>query len=259
MGANPYMQQMAGILNSILAQNAAAATAQNNAQSSKGGLLNQMSSYSKLFNKNNSTTQTQAATNNATTGATPLIPQNVVTPDVDEVTPQASLQVAPTNYTPATPSKGFQEMLPQLMDAAKQAYPDNHTMQKVALSQAVLESGLTGKPSALATQNNNYFGIKASRSFPGTAGTVDYGTTEYIGGQPSNINQGFAANNSMLDSFKQHANLMQGASRYQPVMQAQSPEDAFAALQSAGYATDPNYANKLNSIYGQYIAPAYGT
>jgi flagellum-specific peptidoglycan hydrolase FlgJ len=255
MGANPYQERMNGILQTIMAKNAAAARESQASSSSQGGLLKQIGGMEKILKAFKGGEQPPLSWENAPAPqgmepiAQPMPPSNYGMEDVGKV--------EPVNYMPAKPSQNFKEMLPGLLEASREAYPDNPTMQKVALSQAILESGLTGKPSALATQNNNYFGIKASKSFPGTAGNVDYGTTEYIGGQPSNINQGFAANNSMGESFLQHRDLMYGANRYQPVIQSQSPEDAFAALQNSGYATDPNYARKLKSIYGRYVAPAY--
>lgn len=157
------------------------------------------------------------------------------------------------NVSPATnlPSNK-QELLSQLKANAELAYPNNPTMQQVAITQAIHESGLMGRPSQLASKYNNYFGIKAA----GTGGTINMGTNEFMGGRNQMVNAGFGRNNSMGDSFVQHRNLM-GNKRYAPVMSAQNPTQAFQALQHSGYATDPAYARNLNNVYGRYVAPMY--
>ena len=143
------------------------------------------------------------------------------------------------------------DLLSRAKEAIMRAYPDNPVMQKVALTQAILESGLMRKPSKLATENNNLFGIKAGRSAPGS-GSVNYGTNEY--GPQGNYreNANFSRNNSFEDSAMQYAKLMNNK-RYGNVLNAQDPIQAFQALQKAGYATDPNYAKKLSSIYQRNV------
>ncbi len=145
-----------------------------------------------------------------------------------------------------------QALLSQLKNQAAAAYPNNPTMQQVAITQAIHESNLMGKPSQLAAKSNNYFGIKA----PGTGGTVNMATNEFMGGRNQTVNAGFGRNNSVGDSFNQYRNLM-NKPRYQSVLSSQNPTDAFNALQKSGYATDPQYANKLNNVYNRYVAPLY--
>lgn len=136
--------------------------------------------------------------------------------------------------------------------AAEKAYPENPTMQRVAITQAILESGLQdGTPSALA-KRHNYFGIKA----PGTAGVVNMPTKEFIGGSMRNIKSGFGANKTPADSFMQYRDLM-NKKRYAPVVSSGTPQQAFSALQRSGYATDPAYAKKLSSLYDKYVVPLY--
>lgn len=141
----------------------------------------------------------------------------------------------------------------QLKAAAQNAWPNNPLMQRVALTQAILESGLQdGKPSALASNYYNLFGIKGA----GSAGSVGLPTTEYVNGQPQKIVDNFARNSSYDDSFGQHRNLL-NKKRYAHVMAATTPYDAFVALQKSGYATDPRYPDKLNSVYSKYVAPLF--
>lgn len=255
-GANPYAQQAAGMLQQYMAQQAqqaqlyAQAAARNQQEANKGGAsMGQFANgLKKLLGK-----QEAAPTSEPLTWENAAPPTPMDTPLESDV-PLNSVG----NMTPVKPSATLTELLPKLAASAKATFPDNPTMQQVSLSQAILESGLNGKPSELATQHNNYFGIKSSKSFPGTDGSVDYGTTEFIGGAPARINQGFARNSSMDDSFRQYGNLMNGSSRYAPVIAAKSPLDAFSALGKSGYATDPNYAAKLRAIHSRYVSPYYG-
>lgn len=144
-----------------------------------------------------------------------------------------------------------------LKEAAMRTYPDSPILQQVALSQAILESGAPGKMSKLATENNNLFGIKSGGAAPGTSGEASLPTKEYFNGVPQTLSQRFAANNSIDDSFMQHRALLSKLQRYAPVREAQTPEEAFSALQKGGYATDPNYSKKLSNIYKTYVLPAY--
>lgn len=173
--------------------------------------------------------------------------------------PQAQAQTlnqqAPMSMSP-TQDLGSMRSLQQ---AAIAAYPDNPIMQQVALSQAVLESGPPGHMSKLAMQGNNLFGIKASKTAPGTGNNASMSTTEYVNGVPMTSSLPFSQNNSIADSFAQHRDLLTRLNRYAPVVQAGSANEAFGALQKAGYATDPNYAKKLNRVYNTWVKPLYET
>ena len=144
--------------------------------------------------------------------------------------------------------------LEQMKAMVSKVYPDNPTMQQVALAQAALESG--NGQSGLA-QQNNLFGIKAGNTAPGTGLTARLPTNEYANNVAQTQVAPFSTNNSPEDSFLQHRNLLTKAKRYAPVIEAQDPTTAFAALQKAGYATDPQYAQKLNAVWRSRVAPLY--
>jgi flagellar protein FlgJ len=94
------------------------------------------------------------------------------------------------------------------------------------------------------TPANNLFGIKAGANWKGPVAEVT--TTEYVNGEPRRLVQRFRAYASHAESFADYAALMKNQ-RYQSVRDAGSDARAFASgLQRAGYATDPNYADKLN-------------
>ncbi|MCO5121468.1 MAG: flagellar assembly peptidoglycan hydrolase FlgJ [Burkholderiaceae bacterium] len=114
------------------------------------------------------------------------------------------------------------------------------------VGQAALESGWgraemrhpDGRPA------HNLFGIKAGSGWRGQ--TVDVLTTEYVNGEPRKSVEQFRAYGSYAEAFTDWARLMKGSSRYGEVLKAGTSAEAFASgLQRAGYATDPNYASKL--------------
>ncbi len=177
---------------------------------------------------------------------------------IEPINPEVKApQSMASNIDPTAPRRGPD--ISQLKAYATAAYPDNPVMQQVAISQAILESGTPGRMSSLAQDNNNYFGIKSGRTAPGTGGSVGMPTQEYDSGNssPYTTKANFAKNVDPVDSFYQHKALMSGLQRYQPVMAATSPAQAFGALQKGGYATDPNYSRKLNSVFNTYVRPAF--
>jgi len=91
----------------------------------------------------------------------------------------------------------------------------------------------------------NLFGIKATGSWKGRVAEVT--TTEYINGEARKVTAKFRAYDSYEDSFRDYARLIGNSPRYQAAMQNLDSAKAFATqLQKAGYATDPQYANKLS-------------
>ena len=74
-------------------------------------------------------------------------------------------------------------------------------------------------------------------------------TTEYVGGVARKVTAKFRAYASYAESFADYARLMRTSPRYAGVLAATGSAEAFAgALQKAGYATDPGYADKLTRI-----------
>lgn len=120
------------------------------------------------------------------------------------------------------------------------------------LGQAALESGWGKREirAADGTPSHNLFGVKAGGSWKGAV--VETVTTEYVNGVAQKSVERFRAYDSYADAFRDYANLLRGNPRYAGVM-AQAAQgmnaDGFAhGLQRAGYATDPNYADKLSRI-----------
>ncbi|RFP14825.1 MULTISPECIES: flagellar assembly peptidoglycan hydrolase FlgJ [unclassified Duganella] len=126
---------------------------------------------------------------------------------------------------------------------------------KFMLGQAALESGwgkreIKGRD---GSNSHNLFGIKAGGDWKGKV--VEATTTEYVNGKAQTKVERFRAYDSYSDSFKDYAKLLASNPRYEKVLASAGDASSFAhGLQKAGYATDPNYANKLTSIIKRSLA-----
>jgi flagellar protein FlgJ len=114
------------------------------------------------------------------------------------------------------------------------------------IAQAALE---TGWGRSMPTDSNgrsssNLFGVKAGDSWRGAA--VQANTTEYDQGTPSTTRAAFRSYGDASQSMGDYVSLLQTSPRYAGALGAGSDVHAFAnGLQRGGYATDPNYVNKL--------------
>ncbi|KFE68654.1 glucosaminidase domain-containing protein [Hyalangium minutum] len=117
----------------------------------------------------------------------------------------------------------------------------------VTLAQAMLESG-SGK-SGLATKGNNFFGIKGE----GPAGHVTMPTKEFLNGKWVTVDANFRKYNSPAESFADHGKFLRDNKRYANAFKHTDDAAQFAKeIHKAGYATDPEYSNKLISIINKY-------
>jgi len=124
---------------------------------------------------------------------------------------------------------------------------------EVMLAQAALETGWLAKPTRdmnTGRDSFNLFNIKGT----GPAGSVTCRTTEYVRGQRTAVDARFRAYHSYEESFADYVRLITTNQRYAPAMAVKSNPVEFArALQRCGYATDPQYANKLISIMRRHM------
>lgn len=126
-------------------------------------------------------------------------------------------------------------------------------LPSVTIAQAILESNW-GK-SSLSQQENNYFGIK------GNSDNRKYATLEYED-EWKEIHASFRSYPSLKASVEDYAKLLAygtdwNPELYHPVIEAQTPAEAAYALQKAGYATDPDYSEKIINIVETYGLEKY--
>lgn len=146
----------------------------------------------------------------------------------------------------------IEQFVSRMTDAAQTASAESGVPAELILSQAALESGwgrreIRGED---GSQSYNLFGIKASSNWKGKV--VNIMTTEYENGVAQKVVQPFRAYESYAESFADYARLISRNERYSEVVKAQSPHEAARSIQRAGYATDPQYADKLISIMGYF-------
>ena len=115
------------------------------------------------------------------------------------------------------------------------------------LGQAALESGWGKREikDANGLPSHNLFGIKAGSSWDGAV--AETLTTEYRQGVAMKLTQHFRAYSDYSSAFTDYANLLK--SRYAGALQEGASAETFAkGLANGGYATDPDYANKLQAV-----------
>lgn len=117
------------------------------------------------------------------------------------------------------------------------------------LAQSALETGW-GKHvihDRFGASSFNLFGIKAGDDWHGKV--VSARTTEYVSGQPVTKYEKFRAYATFKESMTDYAGLISSDPRYVAAYKQKSdPLKYFNGLQLAGYASDPNYSNKINKI-----------
>lgn len=135
--------------------------------------------------------------------------------------------------------------------AAIQSGAENDVLPSVIIAQAMLES--TSGTSVLASRANNLFGIKGQ--YDGKSYFIE--TLEYAkDGSSYTVKVGFRQYPSWAASILDHGNLLQ-KSRYAKVRNEPNYIVATQALYNAGYATDPEYASKLQKLIQTYNLTQY--
>jgi len=138
----------------------------------------------------------------------------------------------------------YDKMYSTLLDKAKKAGVENpEAIARLGAAQSSLETGY-GKSTAAG---NNYFGIKAK---PSDANASLVNTQEYDPSTGRMVTQKdrFKKYNSMDESAADYIKFLQENQRYKDVLAAKTAKEAIAAQGRTGYATDPDYAKKLESI-----------
>lgn len=142
-----------------------------------------------------------------------------------------------------------EEFVRQLLPVAKQVAKRIGLSPVALLAQAALETGW-GKnmmQSNNGSTANNLFGIKAGSRWQGA--TTVANSLEYENGQPVMRASSFRSYGSFAQSMEDYIELIGNNSRYSKAKAvAHDPDAYFDALQQAGYATDPHYAQKLKQV-----------
>lgn len=142
-----------------------------------------------------------------------------------------------------------QEFIAALTPAVIQDQIETGVLASITIAQAALETGY-----GQFAKGNNLFGIKAKDI---DENAMEHTTSEYLNNRWVTIVDDFRVYDSWEDSIKDHSIfLLQNGIYARAGFFERSREldykGAARALQTAGYATDPQYATKLISIIERY-------
>lgn len=156
---------------------------------------------------------------------------------------------AATNQQNSDTDTQQHQFVRQLMPAAKMVASKMGLSPVALIAQAALETGW-GKhmmQSGNGSSSNNLFGIKSGRSWQGDKTSAN--SLEYENGHAVMKRSSFRSYTSVVQSMQDYANLITSSDRYQKAKAvAHDPDAYFEELQAAGYATDPQYADKLKRV-----------
>ncbi|MBV1910137.1 MAG: flagellar assembly peptidoglycan hydrolase FlgJ [Kangiellaceae bacterium] len=144
----------------------------------------------------------------------------------------------------------------ELLPAAKRFAEKLGVEPELLVAQAALETGWgkyimhnkAGQPSY------NLFGIKGGTNWNGN--TVKIDTLEVEKGSFVKKKDDFRMYDSFENSFSDYVDFIKNSPRYQSALTKVSDAKGYLeSLQESGYATDPEYANKILRIFEQDIKP----
>lgn len=150
--------------------------------------------------------------------------------------------------TGVTPDAAKANFIQDLWPHAEQAGLVLGVDPRNLIAQAALETnwGQNMPQDNAGRSSNNLFGIKANDP---AAPSVTAATQEFTGGVSANTTAQFKAYATPAQSFQDYVALLRNNPRYSSALNTGSNVQAFASgLQRGGYATDPNYANKIAAV-----------
>ena len=197
--------------------------------------------------------QSQAAPQDAADPAVRVMPPRSSAPAA--AVPVMSLPGVAASAGPRAANEGTtgfntpEDFVAALWPAAQAPARELGVDPRVLIAQAALETGW-GR-SVLqrgdGQSSHNLFNIKAGEKWGG--GRVNVATLEYRDGVAVKERANFRAYDSFSDSFADYVDFIKSQPRYREALaHAGDPRRFLSELQSAGYATDPRYAEKIGSL-----------
>jgi flagellar protein FlgJ len=157
------------------------------------------------------------------------------------------------NAPPPARFESPEQFVQTLLPIAERIAKDSGINPRFMVAQAALETGwgkhmIEGKgDSSTPVPSYNLFGIKADERWQGDSVAIT--TTEFREGVPMKEQAEFRAYADYEASLRDYVDFLESNPRYRDVLAvADKPAQFAEKLQQAGYATDPNYAEKIRSI-----------
>lgn len=141
-----------------------------------------------------------------------------------------------------------QTFIATISNAAKISAQATSIPASFTVAEGALESGWGN--SLLTTQAKNLFGIKADRSWTGPVYRIQ--TREFLADHWVMVYAPFRKYDDWLGSIQDHAAFLRSNPRYSHCFQTKNGIDFAIAVDKAGYATDPNYADKIAAIIREH-------
>lgn len=169
--------------------------------------------------------------------------------DLDKRTNKVSGQSESVNNSAALSNHSFEEpkdFVTALIEPAQKVQKTLGVPFEVVIAQAALETGWGQKmiKGQDGGSSNNLFNIKADSRWAGDKITKD--TLEFEQGAMIKKSEPFRTYQSLTDSVDDYINFLSTSERYQDALQDSGNVEHFLhGLQKAGYATDPQYADKI--------------
>lgn len=173
--------------------------------------------------------------------------------ELERATPEArifaGLDAVRTQRQAAAAWQSPEEFVAAILPHARRAAQELNVDPMAIVAQAVLETGWgrhvmqdeKGKPSF------NLFGIKAHASWDGNV--VRKKTLEYRNGIAAQEYAAFRSYDSLASAFDDYVKFLKENPRYAAALKSNTEAKQWGyALQQAGYATDPNYGNKIAQL-----------
>ncbi|MBF8999440.1 flagellar assembly peptidoglycan hydrolase FlgJ [Vibrio nitrifigilis] len=160
--------------------------------------------------------------------------------------PATKVPVSSTATKFDSPQSFVKTMKPYADKAAKMLGVDSTLL----LAQAALETGWGQKMVKNAREtSNNLFNIKASSGWKGDK--IATQTLEYQDNTPVMEKAAFRAYPSYQASFDDYVHFLKNNPRYSNALAQKGDENFIRNIHQAGYATDPNYADKVLKLKSQ--------
>jgi flagellar protein FlgJ len=159
--------------------------------------------------------------------------------------PALPKSAAETGSIAATPAEFINRMMPSIKTAASSLGVNPMGL----MAQAALETGWGQRMprNADGSPSYNMFGIKAGDGWTGPKAITD--SMEVTNGVAAPKRTAFRSYGSIEESVNDFAALLKNSPRYKDALAAGANASAYVArIGSSGYATDPDYGNKLNEI-----------
>lgn len=142
-----------------------------------------------------------------------------------------------------------QDFVKTMWPLAESASEKTGISPKVLVAQAALETGwgkyVVRKPDG--QNSHNLFNIKADNRWDGDKASIS--TVEYTAGTAHKKQASFRVYESFAKSFEDYVKFLQQSPRYSHALNVASDDVGFVqSLQQSGYATDPQYAQKIQRI-----------